>query len=38
MGVIRREAFFYRNKIMSNAVPSAVHTIPSVTQKTRIAN
>jgi hypothetical protein len=37
MGVIRREAF-YRNKIMSNAVPSAVHAIPSVTQKTRIAN
>jgi hypothetical protein len=29
---------FYRNKIMSNAVPSAVHAITSVAQKTRIAN
>ena len=29
MGAIRREAF-YRNKIMSKAVPSAVHAIPSV--------
>ena len=37
MGVIRRQAL-YRNKIMSNTVPSAAHAIPSVTQKTRIAN
>ena len=26
----------YRNKIVSNTVPSAVHANPSVTQKTRI--
>jgi hypothetical protein len=37
MGVIRRQAL-YLNKIKSNTVPSAAHAIPSVTQKTRIAN
>jgi len=37
MVAIRRRAL-YRNKIMSNTVPGAVHAIPSVTQKTRIAN
>jgi hypothetical protein len=37
LGAVRRRAL-YRNKIVSNMVPSAVHANPSVTQKARIAN
>ena len=35
MGAVRLRVL-YRNKIVSNTVPSAVHANPSVTQKTRI--